>query len=101
MAEAIDWQGQSGKIYRYWIYPIGQAFAAKPGNYIFAKETSPGNWRPVYVGQTSDLSDRLDDDHENMPCIRKNGATHVHAHVNDSGEKGRRGRPYSSLRPGL
>ncbi len=88
MAEAIDWVGKSGTKYRYWIYPMGQSFTAKPGNYIFAKETTPNKWRPIYIGQTSDLSARFDNHHK-LPCIRKNEATHIHAHTNDAGEKAR------------
>ena len=37
----IEWIGKSGNSYRYYIYPIGTTFQKAPGNYIFAKETSP------------------------------------------------------------
>ena len=87
--KTIDWQGRSGKSYAYWIYPISQNFQDKPGNYIFAREPSPGNWTPVYIGQTQSLAERFDNHHA-MPCIKRNGATHIHAHVNDGGEQTRR-----------
>ncbi|MFQ2070643.1 hypothetical protein ACK35S_16465, partial [Aeromonas veronii] len=50
------------------------------GNYIFAKETSPGKWWPVYIGQTNSLSTRLSH-HEKEACAKSNGATHIHAHT--------------------
>ncbi len=76
----IDWAGKSGKTYRYWIHPISTSFKAVAGNYIFAKETQPGYWKPIYIGQTGDLSERFDNHHA-MPCIKRNGATHIHAHT--------------------
>jgi len=76
----IMWPGASGKEYKYWIYPIGTAFKAVPGNYIFAKQTKPNTWTPVYVGETDNLDERLAN-HEKMPCVKRNGGTHVHAHA--------------------
>lgn len=78
----INWPGKSGKEYKYWIYPIGTSFKTVPGNYIFAKESAPNKWKPIYVGETDNLSRRLDnpDSHEKMNCIRRNGGTHVHVH---------------------
>jgi len=86
MAEPqIYWEGKSGKKYGYWIYPIGTSFKDVPGNYIYAKETEPGKWRPVYIGQTSSLKDRLAD-HEKEACAKRNGATHVHTHTSSDSE---------------
>ena len=85
MAETptINWAGTSGEKYLYWIYKIGTPFTAKPSNYIFAKETKPNTWVAVYIGQTSDLSERLDN-HNEMPCIKRNEGTHIHAHTSSS-----------------
>jgi len=79
----IDWPGQSGKQYRYWIFPIGTSFQEVGGNYIFAKQPSPGNWAPIYIGQTKNLAKRLEN-HEKESCALRNGATHIHAHTNES-----------------
>lgn len=90
MAECdIRWKGASGKSYDYWIHPIGENFKDEPGNYIYAKETEPGRWRPVYIGQTSSLSERLAN-HEKEACAARNGATHIHAHTTPGGERIRR-----------
>ena len=81
--KTINWTGQSGQQYKYWIHPIGTNFKSEGGNYIFAKEISPNRWQPVYIGQTSDLSERFDNHHKEH-CIKSNGATHIHVHTNAS-----------------
>ncbi len=77
----IDWEGKSGKTYKYWIYKIGHPMQAKGGNYIFAKETSPGYFVPIYVGQTENLDLRFDNHHK-KDCITRAAATHIHTHLN-------------------
>jgi hypothetical protein len=91
MAEAptIDWAGKSGKNYRYWIYPFWPNLKAQAGNYVFAKEISPGRWLPVYVGETGDLSERFGDHHK-IAEARRQGATHIHVHLNADGAQARR-----------
>lgn len=84
----IYWEGASGRQYMYLSYRIGQAFVAKPGNYIFAKEAQPHAYTAVYIGQTGDLSERFDDHHK-MPCIRAHGATHIHVHRSSKREEER------------
>lgn len=83
MAETptIQWPGASGKTYKYWIFPIGHSLKAEGGNYIFARETPPSKFTPVYIGETSDLSERFDDHHK-ADCISNAGATHIHANLN-------------------
>lgn len=93
----IYWEGESGKEYGYWIHKIGTNFKDEPGNYIYAKETEPNRWRPIYIGQTESLKDRLAD-HEKEKCARQNGATHIHAHINGSGETGRRAEETDLIR---
>jgi hypothetical protein len=86
----IYWKGKSGASYKYWILPIGIGYQLKPqpGNYIFAKETEPRTWHPIYVGETGDLSRRFGNYHQD-DCISRNGATHIHAHVNIGGDQAR------------
>jgi len=85
----INWPGQSGKQYKYWIHAIGTTFKEEPGNYIYAKETQPGSWKSCYIGQTKNLNERLEG-HEKEACAKKQGATHIHAHTTGNGEAGRR-----------
>jgi len=84
----ITWRGKSGREYKYLIYRIDAAFEAVAGNYVFAEETSPGLFMPIYIGQTGDLSERFDKHHA-MPCIKRNRAAFIHVHVNDGGEQAR------------
>ena len=85
MAErTIDWEGISGKKYKYWIYDIGyDKFDPVPANYIFTKEPKPRTHEPIYIGETEDISERFDYHHK-IDCIRRNGATHIHAHKSNS-----------------
>jgi len=88
-AEAtMKWEGRSGKKYQYWVYKVGTKFKTSPGNFIFARETKPLTFAPVYIGQTNDISERFDG-HPKMPCIQENGATHIHIHSNTRGEAAR------------
>lgn len=77
----IDWRATSGKTYRYFIVPMGTPLQAKGGNYIFARETKPGHWLPIYIGETENLDIRFDN-HRKANCIRRAGATHIHQHLN-------------------
>jgi len=79
----INWAGKTGQTYLYYIYPIGSSLKQVPGNYIFAKQTQPGRWTPIYAGETGDLSERFDHHHK-MACILQRGATHIHAHASSS-----------------
>jgi hypothetical protein len=85
----IIWAGASGERYVYWISPIDSSFKDEAANYIFAKETTPGRWTPIYIGETENLRERLSN-HEKMWCIRRHGGTHVHAHVTAGGQSVRR-----------
>lgn len=82
----IMWSGISGKEYKYWIQPIGTSFKPVAGNYIFAEETKPHEWTPIYVGETDSLQRRLTPNHEKMPCIKRYGGTHVHTHTSSDDE---------------
>lgn len=77
-----QWTGKTGKNYLYYVYSIDTNFTdLKPGNYIFCKLGTLGQWVPQYIGQTKNLNQRLGD-HEKETCAKRNGATHIHAHLN-------------------
>jgi hypothetical protein len=82
----IMWSGVSGKEYKYWIYEIGHPMKQEPGNYIFAKEVKSHEWTPIYVGETDNLQRRLTPNHEKMPCVKRYGGTHIHAHTSSNDE---------------
>lgn len=81
MAGTHDWEGASGKVYTYEIHEMREHWYDMPGNYIFAYESSPQEWTPVYIGQTESLQDSLAY-HFQLTCIRRNFGTHVHTRMN-------------------
>ena len=81
---AVRWTGESGKGYDYEVYEIGTNWNDVGGNYIFAKMVN-GSWSAVYIGQTSSFKDRLPS-HPELPCVRRNGGTHIHAHTNTNAQ---------------
>jgi predicted GIY-YIG superfamily endonuclease len=85
----INWPGASGNNYEYYIHPIGTRFKNLAGNYIFARETKPNYWAPVYIGETADLSSRFNNHHQ-ADAIKRNGATHIHVHSTTGGAQVRR-----------
>jgi len=86
----IMWDGISSKEYKYWITPIESTFKPVAGNYIFAKEVESHKWTPIYVGETDNLEERLTSNHEKMPCVKRNGGTHLHTHTTTNDEITRR-----------
>ncbi len=76
-----QWPGKSGKSYEYHVYKIGETFKDEAGNYIFCKINAAGKWEPQYIGQAKSLKDRIGN-HNQEACAKRNGATHIHAHLN-------------------
>lgn len=87
-SNTYDWPGQSGKQYHYTVYPLDASFRPLPGNYVYARELSDGDWSPVYMSQTRDLHQRLEG-HVTLEDAIKNGATHIHAHYDNVGQSAR------------
>jgi hypothetical protein len=82
MARICRWRGASGKEYIYEIHPFeGTIWSDVPANYIFAKLSKPHTWKAIYIGETESLKNRVPN-HNELPCIRSNQGTHVHAHIN-------------------
>ena len=76
-----NWVGASNTSCTYYIHEMPVTFSAgQSGNYIFAKLVN-NLWFPIYIGQ-GDLADRISDQHHQMACILRKGATHVHVHTN-------------------
>ncbi|MGI9297602.1 MAG: hypothetical protein ACR2QC_06870 [Gammaproteobacteria bacterium] len=61
-------------------------FNEAPGTYIFAK-MEYGEWKPIYIGEASNLYDRLRS-HNEMSCVKLHGATHIHIHIHDHSSLG-------------
>ncbi len=50
------WSGLSGELYTYDVLPWPARLGAGPGNFIFANSLGSGHWRPVLIGESSDLA---------------------------------------------
>lgn len=72
----IVWEGKSGAPYTYDLVPIGSTLPTAAGNYVVCRRNDNGRYSAVYVGETSDLSERLDDHHK-ANCFKQHRATHV------------------------
>ncbi|MCI0432583.1 MAG: hypothetical protein L0271_02880 [Gemmatimonadetes bacterium] len=83
------WTGKSGQKYRYTVYMFGTVFGPGPANFIFAHESRPGHYVPVYIGQTGDLSEPFED-HVALECIKQRRVTHIHVRHSDAREELRR-----------
>jgi len=84
----VFWKGASGRQYEYKVYELVTQWNDFPGNYIFTQWTQNG-WRAIYIGQTDTFQTRMPH-HERLAEAMRLGATHIHAHVNNGGERARR-----------
>jgi ribosomal protein S18 acetylase RimI-like enzyme len=50
------WPGLSGELYTYDVHPWPARLNSGPGNFIFATSLGAGHWRPVLIGESSDLA---------------------------------------------
>lgn len=83
------WLGKSGNEYRYSIYMFGTVFGPGAANFIFAQEFKPGQFVPIYIGHTSDLSEPFSN-YVALQCIKLRRVTHIHVHFNETTEEIRR-----------
>jgi hypothetical protein len=79
--ERHQWAGQSGEMYTYEVFDWPSRLTPGPGNYIFATSSADGDWHPLLVGESSDLSTLAVQDRMRSGAGR-HPATHVHVHVN-------------------
>jgi hypothetical protein len=89
MHQSIQWRGQSGTEYTYYIWPRGaQVEKGPPGNFLHVKEAADGTLAPIYIGQTDDLNRRFMDQAK-QDSVNAHGATQLHLHANYKGEQDR------------
>jgi hypothetical protein len=76
----IFWTGISGLVYEFQLDPIGTAYHAFPGVYIFCRLAPDGLFHPLYVGETESFYARLTDQLRLHHCWQRvcaAGATHI------------------------
>ena len=79
--QKYNWSGKSGEIYPYEVYELDTSWNDVPAGYIFAREISANQWVAAYIGEAESLKRRIPN-HEEWPCARRNGVTHIHARIN-------------------
>jgi predicted GNAT family acetyltransferase len=79
--ERHKWAGQSGELYTYEVFDWPARLTPGPGNYIFATSTAAGDWNPLLVGESADLSTLALQDRLRSGAGR-HPATHVHVRLN-------------------
>lgn len=107
MSTVVDWAGLSGQRYEFRVYRIGQEFLPVGGIYImcrfnFGGLLEPSGYQPLYVGETSDLNDRLNigiDTHDGYKRCLAYGVSHFAARRCDDATE--RLRIETDLRHGL
>lgn len=96
--QTVQWRGESGRFYEYWVYPVNTTFKDQPGNYIYAKTNVAGQWQALYIGQTSSLSQRLGGHEKERAAKLRYGATHIQAHLAGYDEQSRRAEETDLIR---
>jgi len=69
-------EGASGATWEFNVYSKNGAWNHVPCVYAVLKIPTSGKPTVLYVGETKDIADRFAN-HENEPCFRRNGWTHV------------------------
>lgn len=68
--------GATKRSYGFQVYTWGTNFNRAGAVYAVLKQTSPGRYQVIYIGQTGDLSQRFNDHHK-QGCFDRNGKTHI------------------------
>lgn len=80
MAFEVTWRGASGNSHNFQTVPFGTNFNPVSGVYIFCRQTQPGKWQALYVGETQSFSQRLNErinSHEGFRRAQRMGMTHI------------------------
>ena len=76
----IVWRGVSGTTYQMQAHPIGTPHRQVGAVYIFCRQTTPGQWQALYIGEAEDCDARIGrglGQHHKWAAISRAGATHV------------------------
>jgi hypothetical protein len=76
-------RGASGAVYPLNVHPWGTAFQSFGAAYSVRQKRLDGRHDILYIGQTSDVSERFDDHHKDW-CFRAHGRTHIGVHAEPS-----------------
>ena len=90
MATTVTFTGDSGEKYTFTAYSIDSSFNNVGAIYIFTKQyydsQGTSRYRPLYIGKTSELGDRIDG-HEKRDCVDENGGNSICVYTESSATK--------------
>jgi hypothetical protein len=87
-SDYIDWNGASGKTYRYWFLKtprVASSIKDEGGNYALVQQLPNGNFVPLYFGIADSLRNRIPN-HERWPDAIRASVTHAMSHTTPAGE---------------
>ena len=76
----VTLRGASGTVYPFDAYPWGTPFQPFGAVYTVLKQRLDGRFDVLYVGRTTDMSERFDNHHKES-CFRIHGRTHIGVHA--------------------
>jgi len=79
----VTLRGASGTVYPFDVYPWGTPFRPFGAVYTVLKHRSDGRFDVLYIGRTTDMSERFDSHHKES-CFRMYGRTHIGVHADPS-----------------
>ena len=90
MATVVTFKGASGNTYDFTAYSMDSSFNNIGAIYVFTKQyydnQGTSRYRPLYIGKTSQLGDRLDG-HEKLDCVNEHGANSICVYAESSTTK--------------
>ncbi len=82
----ITFRGQTGRGYEFEAYPWNTTFNEVGAVYVITKRSAKpeggGTHTRIYIGQTSDLSERFDNHHK-ISCFERHDANCICVHVDN------------------
>lgn len=83
------WVGESGEQYAYFVREWPTRLVAVAGNFIFVRVESSDDWRPIFIGECTDLSTIAGSNLARW-SLDRHSVTHVHTRPNLNSAPGRR-----------
>jgi hypothetical protein len=91
-APIVTWKGVSGTTYDFQCHLIGLHYKPRPGVYIFCRESTPGQWPALYIGEAEDFDARIGSQcatHHKWDRVVAARATHICTLVVSGGKAAR------------
>ena len=80
----VTFTGDSGREYKFGVYPRDTEFRNVGGVYVFSNRTSQGNHTLLYIGQTNSFEARRLAHHEKWECAEPRGGNVICTHIENN-----------------